>query len=135
MGTLPDHLFVSEIDGHLYDTRDDEWWHKAPLRSEYRKSFARIKNAAQLKATLRAGGYAWPGGYQIVLITNDGDMVKPQALAKDKRAFLSAVRDIKGKCRSRIIGSEIYYEGPPAECAYTGERIESAYGDPEESGE
>lgn len=129
---LPSHLFVSDCDGHLYDTRKPEW-PENPVRRDYEKTFKHINTVSQLKATLRAGGYAWPGGYQIVLITQEGDMVKPQALIKDKGQLRNAIGDIRAKYSGRIVGSEIYYEGPPVQCAYTGEIIESAYGDPDEN--
>ena len=42
------------------------------IRLNYSKHFANIQTVAQLKATLRAGAYAWPGGYELTLVTSDG---------------------------------------------------------------
>jgi hypothetical protein len=124
----PAHLFVSSSDGHLYDTRKPEWHKGEPLRKDYARTFRTIRNTAQLKATLRAGPYAWPGGYPIVLITNDGEMVSPAALAKDRGQLQWAIRSIRDRGGDRIIGADVYWEGEPVECAATGVMIESAYG-------
>ncbi|MGY4224350.1 hypothetical protein ACVMIH_001711 [Bradyrhizobium sp. USDA 4503] len=66
------HLFVSDSDGGLYDTRRPDWHKAAPLRAVYRRHFRAIRTAAEFKATLRAGAYAWPGGYPLAFLTTDG---------------------------------------------------------------
>jgi hypothetical protein len=33
--SLPAHLFVSDCDGHLYDTREPNWSSRPPLRRHY----------------------------------------------------------------------------------------------------
>lgn len=68
---LQNHLMVSDIDGALYDTRSENWSEK-PLRSNYALHHREINSVANMKSTLRAGGYAWPGGYELVFITSDG---------------------------------------------------------------
>lgn len=128
----PDYLFTSSTDGHLYDTRRPAWHLAPPLRANFCRIFRRISNARELCATLRAGPYAWPGGYPIVLITSDGEMASPAALLKDRGALYVAIWDIRAGNHGRIIGAEIYEEGPIVQCAYTGAPISSAYGDPEE---
>ena len=72
MTTLLDHLFVSSCDGALHDTRIADWHKLPPLRANYARTHGRIRSAADLKATLRAGAYAWPGGYPLYFLTSDG---------------------------------------------------------------
>lgn len=121
-----DHLFLSSS-GDLHDTRLPQWAEK-PIRPQHARTHRTINTGLQLRQTLRAGPYAWPGGYPIVLITSDGEMVHPGALAKDKSALYQALFDIRTKARGRIVAADVYYEGDDAECAYTGAVISSAYG-------
>ena len=69
---LPSCFMVSESDGGLYDTRKPGWYNFPPIRANYSRHFSDIKTTSELKATLRAGGFAWPGGYSIAIITTDG---------------------------------------------------------------
>lgn len=62
---------ISESCGGLFDTRAANWAAK-PLRPAYSRHFATIESVAQFKATLRAGGHAWPGGYSLAFICHDG---------------------------------------------------------------
>ena len=67
MYKMPSHLFVSECDGAMYDTRVEGWNRLPPLRSNYCRTHRNIKSVADLKATLRNGAhYAWPGGYPLL---------------------------------------------------------------------
>jgi hypothetical protein len=61
--------------------------------------------------------YAWPGGYPIIYVTDDADILCADCAAKEGDKFLA----------------DIHYEGPPEYCADCGKEIESAYGDPAES--
>jgi hypothetical protein len=45
------------------------------IRSNYKQTHRNIKTGPELCATLRAGEYAWPGGYQMALITNDSALL------------------------------------------------------------
>ncbi len=64
-------MFTSSDDGALFDTRIREW-HKHPIRLNYRRTHAHIASVADLKATIRNGAFAWPGGYPLFFITDDG---------------------------------------------------------------
>lgn len=128
---LPEHLFVSSSDGNLYDTRVPDWHKKPPLHRDYCRTFLTIKTGAQLRATLRNGGAAWPGGDTVALYTRDGEMASIPALCADKLALWSALYDIRTKQSGRIVGSALYYEGPTMQCCYTNTDIESSYGGPD----
>lgn len=75
----------------------------------------------------------WPsradGGYPIVYYLGDGEECCPACAngAEGSEAHESAEAS-----QWRIAGSDIYWEGPPLECAHCGAAIESAYGDPDD---
>lgn len=88
---LPDHLFVAS-DGALYDTRRQDWYNRAPLRQVYRRHFGEIDTTAQFKASIRAGGYTFPGGYTLAFITTDGGALCFSCARKEARLILDSIR-------------------------------------------
>lgn len=130
--TLPLHFLNAECDGNLYDTRIPGWTAR-PLRTEYCRTFSTIETGRQFRATLRAGGSAWPGGYPLMLQTDDG-----AALCFDcgRSEAPSIIRSIREKSRDgwRIIGCFVHWEGDPEDCAHCGKGIPSAYGSTETEG-
>ena len=64
--------------------------------------------------------FAWPGGYPVIYITRDGDVICPDCANDD-----SVNQD------QAPIAFDVFYEGSPQACADCGTPIESAYGDPE----
>lgn len=85
----------------------------------------------QLCGQLRAGEYAWPGGYPVYFICADGDPISFKAVRDNLRYVLLAMRDRSFDQSWRIIGAGINWEDPYLFCAHTGERIESAYAEDE----
>lgn len=126
--TLPDYLFVSSCDGGLYDTRVPNWSHNAPLRAIYRRTFAEITNTLQLRATLRAGPYARPGGYPLVFLCVDGECLAFETVREEYRQCARSLREPSCCDQWRIVGCFIHWEGEPIVCAHSGRMIESAYG-------
>lgn len=126
--TRPAHLFVSSCDGDLHDTRRPDW-RRHPLRQSYSYTFARIDTAAQLKATLRAGAYAWPGGYPLYFITSDGAALSFAAVRRELRQVLQAIADNDTLSGWRVCACDINWEDSELTCDHTGKRIESAYGE------
>jgi hypothetical protein len=122
---LPDHLFVG-CEGALYDTRNREWAKNPPLRANYRYTRRKIRSVADLKACLRNGRYAWPGGYPMFFLTSDGATLSFEAVRAE---FHNVANAIKHKLNDgwRVVGCEINYEDDDLWCAHTNERIESAY--------
>ena len=118
---------VSESDGALYDTREDDW-SQNPVRENYERSHRDIKTVADFKATLRAGAYAWPGGYPMFLITQDGKTLHFDC-AKDNayQVIWEIINDCNGGWR--VVACEINYEDNDLHCDHCSEPIESAYGD------
>ena len=89
---------------------------------------------AEIKGRLRAGKYAWPGGYPIYFIAEDGEALSFEAVRECWReichAHIVVASCPSAYCANRdwlIAGAEINYEDGALLCAHTGERIESAY--------
>lgn len=86
----------------------------------------------EIKRALRNGKYAWPGGYPLYAVTSDGETLSFDAVRKHWRDVCQA-HICHGWRNSgwRIIGIDINWEDGEMTCAETGDRIESAYAEPE----
>jgi hypothetical protein len=76
--------------------------------------------------------YAWPGGYPLYLVTNDGEALSINSAREIWRDIVSAHK-YDGSRWNRIAAININYEDSSLYCFHSGERIESAYSD--DSGE
>ncbi len=123
------HFFISETDGALHDTRDANWASN-PLRKNYRRSHREIKTVSDLKATLRAGDTAWPGGYPMFFITNDGAALSFESVRKEFRNVIDSIKNQRSD-GWRVCAVEINYEDANLYCDHSGKRIESAYAEDE----
>jgi len=121
------HLFASS-DGDLYDTRNPAWSRLAPLRAGFKRHYAEIRSNANFKATLRAGAYAWPGGYPLYFITSDGAALCFACGRKEAKYIMPAIaaRDGSGW---RVIACDTNLEDPTLDCDHCSKRIDSAYAD------
>ncbi len=117
---------ISECDGGLYDTRKADW-SKAPIRPNYSRTHREIKSALDCKATLRAGGFAWPGGYPLFLVTYDGAALCFDCARKNWRNIAG---DYAWKMNSgwRVVACDINYEDDDCFCANCSKQIKPAYG-------
>ncbi len=77
-------------------------------------------NTQELKQALRAGPYAWPGGYPLYFIADDGEPLSFAAVRENFHQVLDAMRHGNGAV-------VVNWEGGELHCAHTGERIPSAY--------
>lgn len=80
--TLPEHFMVSDCDGSLLDTRKADW-SKHPVRANYSRHHHTIDTLADAKACLRAGEWAWPGGYRLAFTTIDGGVLSFEAVREE----------------------------------------------------
>lgn len=84
----------------------------------------------EIKSRLRAGKYAWPGGYPIYFITADGAALSFEAVRQEWRQIVySHLHNLRDGWH--IEGADINWEDPALYCDHTGERIESAYAEDE----
>lgn len=124
---MKEHLFASEIDGALYDTRLTNWSKQQPLRSVFNRTYGEIKTTAELRATLRAGAYAWPGGYPRFFVTSDGAALSFDSVRQNLREVIGAILRDDRRGGWRVTGYAINWEDRELYCDHSGEKIESAY--------
>lgn len=98
------------------------------VRRRYSWHYRQIETVDQLKATLRAGAYAWPGGYPLYFITEDGAALSFESARKE---FRSIAYSVKNHLRDgwRVVACEVNYEDNDLRCEHSGKPIESAYGE------
>jgi hypothetical protein len=128
MTPRPDHLFLSS-DGALHDTRAAGWSQK-PLRTDFSFTHARIRSTAELRATLRAGQYAWPGGYQLYFVTSDGAALSFEAVRAELQQVLRSI-STHANDGWRVVACEVNWEDDDLLCDHTGKPIPAAYSDKE----
>lgn len=102
----------------------------ATVRPVYSRHFARIANGAELRATLRAGAFAWPGGYPLYLVTLDGAALCFKCARDNLKEITS---EIRGNYSTgwRVVGCATNEEDSQLTCEHCNARIPSAYGDDE----
>lgn len=76
----------------------------------------------------RALAYAWPGGYPLYYVCDDGGELCPTCCDTEREAIDSS----GGKDGWNVVGVGVHYEGEPIVCDHCGRQIESAYGVPSE---
>ena len=84
-------------------------------------------NARKLRDELIASPYAWPGGYPMFAITSDGAALCKHC-CKNERSSIGFTYGTDGW---NVVGLDINYEDPELYCDHCGDRIESAYAEPE----
>lgn len=88
-----------------------------------------IKTGLEYRETLRAGPYAWPGGYPLILVCDDGAALCFDCGRSEGPQILRAIRQNE-RNGWQVIGCQVHWEGPDEECAHCSRAIPSAYGDP-----
>jgi hypothetical protein len=87
-----------------------------------------IETVSDFRKAIRNGPYAWPGGYPLFFITNDGAAISFEAAKAEKRQIIESI----GKRYNdgwRVIACEVNWEDPSLLCEHTGKPIECAYAD------
>ena len=92
----------------------------------------KIQTISDFRRAMRAGPYAWPGGYPVYFITADGGALSFKSARACRREILNAIADNASRSGWRIVAADIAWEGPLF-CDHSGEPIETAYGDVEET--
>ena len=118
---LPDTLAIGVDDGALY--RVGRW--DSPIRTNYARHCRNIETVADLKSCLRAGGFAWPGGYALFYLTADGAALSPVAVRREFRTIADAIRTGNTRGGWRVVGLDnVANCDEPVICEITGETIE-----------
>jgi hypothetical protein len=75
---------------------------------------------------LRAGPFAWPGGYPLYFICEDGGVLSFESARSEFGNIADSIRrDISDGWR--VVGCDINLEDSQLICDHTGARIPSAY--------
>lgn len=114
-------------DGSLVESRTGR-----TIREDYAWTHREIETGRQLRATLRAGPYAWPGGYQMYLLMSDGEALCFQCGRSEIYWITRSIRD-RSKDGWRVVACDINWEDDDMYCAHCNERIPSAYGNDEDA--
>ena len=86
-----------------------------------------LKTTKEVKTAIRSGPYAWPGGYPLFFIADDGDTICYRCARNEWRYICDSItHNIRDGWM--IIANEINWECDQLFCANCNERIESAYG-------
>jgi hypothetical protein len=128
MPVLPANFGTSN-NGDLYRLSESRPGKADLVRRNYLYPHAEIGSVADLKATLRSGGYSWPGGYPLYFVTADGAALSFDTVRREFLLVVDAIRRRDNTGGWRVIGSDVNWEDDDLTDAHTGERIESAYGE------
>lgn len=79
-------LFVAS-NGDLVDLSS-----RTTIRKGFQFSHSRIKDTHDLRATLRAGEFTWPGGYRLAFFTRDGGILSFDAVRDNYRLVSDSIR-------------------------------------------
>lgn len=81
----------------------------------------------------RLPAFAWPGGYPIIYVTSDGEVMCADCASGENGSQARTVNGPDDNPRDGwfVNAYDVYYEGPPEHCVHCGTEIESAYGDPD----
>jgi hypothetical protein len=80
------------------------------------------------KQALRAGPYAWPGGYPMFFLCSDGGSLCPKCARENARVIMQAIQ-LGAHDGWRVVATDINWEDPDLTCDNCDKPIESAYGD------
>ncbi len=80
---------------------------------------------------LRHGKYTSPGSYPTFFVCHGGAVLSHEAVRSELWQVLRSTRDY-ARDGWTVIGLEVNWENPDLYCDHTGERIASAYAEPEE---
>lgn len=94
-------------------------------------TFANIGEVWQLAATLRNGKYAWPGGYPLYFITSDGAALSFESVRENYSQIIDSIAH-KSHDGWRVVACAVNWEDDSLHCDHSGERIESAYAEPDD---
>ena len=79
----------------------------------------------------RAEAYAWPGGYPLFYVTQDCACLCPACCDSDRELIEAAAAD--NDAQWNVVAADVNWEDTALYCDHCNKRIESAYGDDEES--
>lgn len=85
-----------------------------------------INTIGDFRAAVRNGPYAWPGGYPLFFLCDDGGTLCCKCVKKERRNILESIAH-KQRDGWRVVGLDINYEDADLLCDHCGDTIEAAY--------
>ena len=87
-----------------------------------------INSVSDFRAAKRNGAYAWPEGYPLYFVCDDGGTLCAKCARKEARTILHAIMSDARRDQWRVVGADINYEDSELFCDHCSDQIESAYG-------
>ncbi len=87
-----------------------------------------INSISEFRAAVRHGPYAWPGGYPLFFLCDDGAALCCDCVKAERRQILESIAHNQHD-GWRVIGQDINWEDDMLLCDNCSDHIESAYGD------
>lgn len=81
---------------------------------------------AELDEALERGPYAWPGGYPLFFITDDGGVLSFKTVREEYDQIRESIEEDLND-GWRVVAVDVNWEDPELYDDHTNERIESAY--------
>lgn len=89
-----------------------------------------IQNTRDLAEAFKQGKYTSYGCYPLFFLTSDGATLSHDAVRANYAAIVQSIRENLDD-GWRVVAHDVNWEDPELYCDDTGERIESAYAEPE----
>jgi hypothetical protein len=86
-----------------------------------------ISSISDFRAAVRNGPYAWPGGYPVYFVCDDGAALCCACVNTERRNILESLAHKQKGDGWHVVGADINYEDSTLYCDQCSERIESAY--------
>lgn len=87
-----------------------------------------INSISDFRKAVRNGPYAWPGGYPLYFICDDGGALCCACVKTERRNILESISN-KARDGWNVRGMDINYEDSELTCDHCNKAIESAYGE------
>jgi len=87
-----------------------------------------INSISDFRKAVRNGPYAWPGGYPLYFICDDGGALCCACAKTERRNILESISN-KARDGWNVRGMDINYEDSELTCDHCNKAIESAYGE------
>ena len=95
-----------DFEGDLYS---EKLGYSTPLRTDFKRHHRHITTGRELRSSIRAGAFAWPGGYDIGFICDDGGLLCHGCV---KAELYNITHSIRTECSDgwRVVGAAIIEE-------------------------
>jgi hypothetical protein len=92
------------------------------------RSKVNAERLAMRRTIIRSHGSAWPGGYPMIAVMDDGEVLCHKCCSSPEVYRSTRDGDRDGWT---LVSIECHMEGPAHWCSHCNAEIESAYGDPD----